>query len=204
MIKRLSACIREYKKQTILTPTCMVGEVVCECTIPLLTADLINSIQNGCEIQTILFYGLRLFVIAMLSLGFGSLSGWFAAEAAAGFCKKSAPRSVLSGAGLFVCEYRPVLHVLSVTRLTTDVTNIQNAFMMLIRIAVRAPMMLVFAVIMSARVGKRLAFVFAGIVPILGFALFFMIRSAMPLLRQFSKNMMPSTTLCRKMCRACA
>lgn len=69
MIKRLSACIREYKKQTILTPTCMVGEVVCECTIPLLTADLINSIQNGCEIQTILFYGLRLFVIAMLSLG---------------------------------------------------------------------------------------------------------------------------------------
>ena len=113
MIKRLSACIREYKKQTILTPTCMVGEVVCECTIPLLTADLINSIQNGCEIQTILFYGLRLFVIPMLSLGFGSLSGWFAAEAAAGFAKKSAPRSVLSGAGLFVCEYRPVLHVLS-------------------------------------------------------------------------------------------
>ena len=87
MIKRLSACIREYKKQTILTPTCMVGEVVCECTIPLLTADLINSIQNGCEMQTILFYGLRLFVIAMLSLGFGSLSGWFAAEAAAGFAK---------------------------------------------------------------------------------------------------------------------
>ena len=87
MIKRLSACIREYKKQTILTPTCMVGEVVCECTIPLLTADLINSIQIGCEMQTILFYGLRLFVIAMLSLGFGSLSGWFAAEAAAGFAK---------------------------------------------------------------------------------------------------------------------
>ena len=71
MIKRLSACIREYKKQTILTPTCMVGEVVCECTIPLLTADLINSIQNGCDLRTILLYGLKLFVIAMLSLGFG-------------------------------------------------------------------------------------------------------------------------------------
>jgi len=75
MIKRLSACIREYKKQTILTPVCMVGEVVCECTIPLLTADLINSIQNGCDLRTILLYGLKLFVIAMLSLGFGALSG---------------------------------------------------------------------------------------------------------------------------------
>ena len=87
MIKRLSACIREYKKPTILTPVCMVGEVVCECTIPLITADLINSIQNGCQMSTILSYGIRLFIIAMLSLGFGALSGWFAAEAAAGFAK---------------------------------------------------------------------------------------------------------------------
>ena len=75
MIKRLAACIREYKRPTILTPVCMVGEVVCECTIPLLTADLINAIQNGCTMQTILSFGLKLFVIAMLSLGFGSLSG---------------------------------------------------------------------------------------------------------------------------------
>lgn len=74
MIKRLAACIREYKRPTILTPVCMVGEVVCECTIPLLTADLINAIQNGCTMQTILSFGLKLFVIAMLSLGFGSLS----------------------------------------------------------------------------------------------------------------------------------
>lgn len=95
MIKRLSACIREYKKQTILTPVCMVGEVVCECTIPLLTADLINSIQNGCDLRTILLYGLKLFVIAMLSLGFGALSGWFAAEAAAGFAKTCAMISII-------------------------------------------------------------------------------------------------------------
>ena len=150
-----------------------------------------------------MFYGLRLFVIAILSLGFSSLSGWFAAEAAAGFCKKSAPRSVLSGAGLFVCEYRPFSTSSLVTRLTTDVTNIQNAFMMLIRIAVRAPMMLVFAVIMSARVGKR-RFVFCEDRSDLGFALFFMIRSAMPLFKAVFKNMMPSTTLCRKTYRACA
>ena len=188
MIKRLSACIREYKKQTILTPTCMVGEVVCECTIPLLTADLINSIQNGCEMQTILFYGLRLFVIAMLSLGFGSLSGWFAAEAAAGFAKNLRHDLFYQVQGFSFANIDRFSTSSLVTRLTTDVTNIQNAFMMLIRIAVRAPMMLVFAVIMSARVGKRLAFVFAGIVPILGFALFFMIRSAMPLFKAVFKK----------------
>ena len=67
MIKRLAACIREYKRPTILTPVCMVGEVVCECTIPLLTADLINAIQNGCTMQTILSFGLKLFVIAMVA-----------------------------------------------------------------------------------------------------------------------------------------
>ena len=77
MIKRLSACIREYKKPTILTPVCMVGEVVCECTIPLITADLINSIQNGCQMSTILSYGIRLFIIAMLSLGFGLMGAGF-------------------------------------------------------------------------------------------------------------------------------
>ena len=137
MIKRLSACIREYKKQTILTPTCMVGEVVCECTIPLLTADLINSIQNGCGMQTILFYGLRLFVIAMLSLGFGSLSGWFAAEAAAGFAKNLRHDLYYQVQSFSFANIDRFSTSSLVTRLTTDVTNIQNAFMMCIRIAVR-------------------------------------------------------------------
>ena len=188
MIKRLAACIREYKRPTILTPVCMVGEVVCECTIPLLTADLINAIQNGCTMQTILSFGLKLFVIAMLSLGFGSLSGWFAAEAAAGFAKNLRHDLYYQVQGFSFANIDRFSTSSLVTRLTTDVTNIQNAFMMLIRIAVRAPMMLVFAVIMSARVGKRLAFVFAGIVPILGFALFFMIRSAMPLFKAVFKK----------------
>ena len=72
MIKRLAACIREYKRPTILTPVCMVGEVVCECTIPLLTADLINAIQNGCTMQTIGSVVPTLFVMALVSPGFGS------------------------------------------------------------------------------------------------------------------------------------
>ena len=188
MIKRLSACIREYKKQTILTPVCMVGEVVCECTIPLLTADLINSIQNGCDLRTILLYGLKLFVIAMLSLGFGALSGWFAAEAAAGFAKNLRHDLYYQVQSFSFANIDRFSTSSLVTRLTTDVTNIQNAFMMCIRIAVRAPMMLVFAVIMSIRVGKQLALIFAGIVPVLGFALFLMIRSALPLFKAVFKK----------------
>ena len=188
MIKRLSACIREYKKQTILTPVCMVGEVVCECTIPLLTADLINSIQNGCDLRTILPYGLKLFVIAMLSLGFGALSGWFAAEAAAGFAKNLRHDLYYQVQSFSFANIDRFSTSSLVTRLTTDVTNIQNAFMMCIRIAVRAPMMLVFAVIMSIRVGKQLAFIFAGTVPILGLALFCMIRSALPLFKAVFKK----------------
>ena len=137
MIKRLAACIREYKRPTILTPVCMVGEVVCECTIPLLTADLINAIQNGCTMQTILSFGLKLFVIAMLSLGFGSLSGWFAAEAAAGFAKNLRHDLYYQVQGFSFANIDRFSTSSLVTRLTTDVTNIQNAFMMCIRIAVR-------------------------------------------------------------------
>ena len=188
MIKRLSACIREYKKQTILTPVCMVGEVVCECTIPLLTADLINSIQNGCDLRTILLYGLKLFVIAMPSLGFGALSGWFAAEAAANNAKNLRHDLYYQVQSFSFANIDRFSTSSLVTRLTTDVTNIQNAFMMCIRIAVRAPMMLVFAVIMSIRVGKQLAFIFAGTVPILGLALFCMIRSALPLFKAVFKK----------------
>ena len=188
MIKRLSACIREYKKQTILTPTCMVGEVVCECTIPLLTADLINSIQNGCDMRTILLFGLELFVIAMLSLLFGALSGWFAAEAAAGFAKNLRHDLYYRVQSFSFANIDRFSTSSLVTRLTTDVTNIQNAFMMCIRIAVRAPMMLVFAVFMSIRVGKQLAFIFAGTIPVLAFALFLMIRAALPLFRAVFKK----------------
>ena len=188
MIKRLSACIREYKRPTILTPVCMVGEVVCECTIPLITADLINSIQNGCQMSSILSYGIRLFIIAMLSLGFGALSGWFAAEAAAGFAKNLRHDLYYRVQDFSFANIDRFSTSSLVTRLTTDVTNIQNAFMMCIRIAVRAPMMLVFAVVMSIRVGKQLAFVFAGIIPILGFALFLMIRSALPLFKAVFKK----------------
>ena len=183
MIKRLSACIREYKKQTILTPVCMVGEVVCECTIPLLTADLINSIQNGCDLRTILLYGLKLFVIAMLSLGFGALSGWFAAEAAAGFAKNLRHDLYYQVQSFSFANIDRFSTSSLVTRLTTDVTNIQNAFMMCIRIAVRAPLMFLFAVIMAYIMGGALATTFLIIIPVLVIGLLLIARKAMPAFR---------------------
>ena len=188
MIRTLFGCIREYKKSTILTPVCMVGEVVCECTIPLLTAGLINSIQAGCGMDTIVQYGAKLLVIAMLSLLCGAASGWFAAEAAAGFAKNLRHDLYYKVQSFSFANIDRFSTSSLVTRLTTDVTNIQNAFMMCIRIAVRAPMMLVFAVIMSIRVGKQLAFIFAGTIPVLGFALFLMIRAALPLFRAVFKK----------------
>ena len=183
MIKRLAACIREYKRPTILTPVCMVGEVVCECTIPLLTADLINAIQNGCAMQTILSFGLKLFVIAMLSLGFGSLSGWFAAEAAAGFAKNLRHDLYYQVQGFSFANIDRFSTSSLVTRLTTDVTNIQNAFMMCIRIAVRAPLMFLFAVIMAYIMGGALATTFLIIVPVLVIGLLLIARKAMPAFR---------------------
>ena len=179
MIKRLSACIREYKKQTILTPTCMVGEVVCECTIPLLTADLINSIQNGCEMQTILFYGLRLFVIAMLSLGFGSLSGWFAAEAAAGVAKNLRHDLFYQVQGFSFSNIDRFSTSSLVTRLTTDVTNIQNAYMMLLRMAMRAPASIICAMAMTFFISPRLATIYLIAVIVLGALLLFISKAAM-------------------------
>ena len=181
MIKRLSACIREYKKQTILTPVCMVGEVVCECTIPLLTADLINSIQNGCDLRTILLYGLKLFVIAMLSLGFGALSGWFAAEAAAGFAKNLRHDLYYQVQSFSFANIDRFSTSSLVTRMTTDVTVIQNAFMNGFRPMMRGPVMFTAGLILASMLSVRLACVFFVMLPLLAVALVLIVRRVAPL-----------------------
>lgn len=188
MIKRLAGCIRQYKRDTVLTPLFMLGEVSCECVIPLLTAELINNIQAGCSMNVILQFGLKLFLVAMLSLACGSASGWFCASAAAGFAQNlrrdlyyKVQDFSFSNIGRFSTSSL-------VTRLTTDVSNVQQAFMMMIRMAVRAPMMLIFATVMSIQVGKQLAFIFAGIIPVLGFCLYLMAKTAMPLFKAVFKK----------------
>ena len=188
MLKRLLQCLREYKCATILTPIFMVGEVTCECIIPLLTAKLINGIQAGCTMEFITNYGLALLAMALLSLGFGALSGVFCATASAGYARNLRHDLFYHVQDFSFANIDRFSTSSLVTRLTTDVTNVQMAFMMIIRTAVRAPLMLIFAVSMSISVGKRLAWVFALMIPILGGGLSLMIYKAMPLFKAVFKK----------------
>ncbi len=188
MLKRLLQCLREYKRATILTPIFMVGEVTCECIIPLLTAKLINGIQAGCTMEFITNYGLALLAMALLSLGFGALSGVFCATASAGYARNLRHDLFYHVQDFSFANIDRFSTSSLVTRLTTDVTNVQMAFMMIIRTAVRAPLMLIFAVSMSISVGKRLAWVFALMIPILGGGLSLMIYKAMPLFKAVFKK----------------
>ena len=188
MIKRLAASIREYKRDTILTPLLMIGEVVCECVIPLYTAQLVNSIQAGCTRDVIFYYGLRLLGLALLSLCFGMAAGWFCAAASTGFAKNLRHDLFYRVQNFSFANIDQFSTSSLVTRLTTDVSNVQMAFMMIIRTAVRAPLMLIFSVIMSIRVGKELAFVFAAAIPLLSFGLLLMAKFAMPLYKAAFKK----------------
>ena len=188
MIKRLSKCIREYKTVTILTPVMMIGEVVCECIIPMLTKSLIDQIQQGCTMNIITKYGLGLLAMALLSLLFGSLAGWFCATAAAGFAKNLRHDLFYKVQKYSFSNIDKFSTSSLVTRLTTDVTNVQMAFMMITRIAVRSPLMLIFAFVMSFSVGKKLAWIFAGFIPFLGFFLGFIIYKVMPLFHAVFKK----------------
>ena len=188
MIKRLAACIREYRRDTILTPILMVGEVVCECIIPLYTAQLVNQIQAGCTRDVILYYGIRLLALALLSLGFGMASGWFCAAASTGFAKNLRHDLFYRVQSFSFANIDQFSTSSLVTRLTTDVSNVQQAFMMIIRTAVRAPLMLVFSVIMSVKVGKELSLVFAASIPLLAIGLILMMRLAMPLFKAVFKK----------------
>ena len=188
MLKRLLQCLREYKRATILTPIFMVGEVTCECIIPLLTAKLINGIQAGCTMEFITNYGLALLAMALLSLGFGALSGVFCATASAGYARNLRHDLFYHVQDFSFANIDRFSTSSLVTRLTTDVTNVQMAFMMIIRTAVRAPLMLIFAVSMSISVGKRLAWVFVLMIPILGGGLSLMIYKAMPLFKAVFKK----------------
>ena len=180
MIKKLSRSIREYKKDAILTPFFMIGEVSCECIIPLITAELINTINRGDGLKEIVKDGVLLVAMAFLSLFFGAMAGKTCASASAGFAKNLRQDLFYSIQNFSFANIDKFSTSSLVTRLTTDVNNVQNAFMMLIRTAVRAPLMLVFATIMSVVVGKQLAWIFAALVPFIAIGLYLIARIAMP------------------------
>lgn len=188
MIKELSKCVREYKKVSILTPIFVTLEVIMECVIPFITAQLVNKIQGGCEFMTIVYYGLVLIGMALLSLLFGMLAGSTCATASCGFAK-NLRHDLFERVQNFSFENIDKFQTSSlVTRMTTDVTNVQQAYMMIIRIAVRAPLMFVFSVVMAAVMGGMVSVIFAVVIPILAFMLFLIIRKAMPIFRKVFKK----------------
>ncbi len=188
MFRRLLACVGEFKKLTIATPLLMVGEVVIECLIPFFIADLINQIKSGCDLADIVKIGGILFLMAAVSLFFGGMAGFTAAKASAGFAR-NLRRAIFYKTQDFAFENIDKFSSASlVTRMTTDVANVQMSFMMIIRTAVRSPLMFIFSIIMSFYMGGPLALTFVIVVPILTFVLLMVARKAMPAFRAVFKK----------------
>ncbi len=188
MIKNLLACVREYKKPTFLTFLFIAAEVVIECLIPFITAELVNRMKVDLEIKALLTIGISLVVMAMVSLLCGAIAGYTSAKASAGFAK-----NIRSDLFDRVQEYsfENIDRFSSsslVTRLTTDVTHVQMSYLMLIRTAVRSPLMFLFAVIMAYIMGGALSTVFVIVIPFLVTGLLLISRKAMPAFHRVFKK----------------
>lgn len=188
IIRVLKKSIREYKRDSILTPVLVAFEALVECIIPLMVANLVNRMQNGCDISVIVKFGVILTVMACFSLLFGALAGIKAANASAGF-GKNLRKDLFVAVQNFSFENIDRFSASSlVTRMTTDVTNVQMAYMMIIRTVVRAPLMLIFSLVMGFIMGGRLALIFLFTIPVLGIGLGLVIKKTMPLFRKVFKK----------------
>ena len=163
--------IRQYKKQSIASPVFVSIEVIMECILPLIMAKVIDS-MNGNSMGPILKYGLILVIFAMISLFFGVMAGKEAATASCGFAKNLRQDMYFKIQDFAFADIDKFSSSSLVTRMTTDVTNVQNAYQMLIRAAMRTPLMIIFSVIMSMTINPRMACIFLVLIPILGVALF--------------------------------
>lgn len=188
MIKELAASIGAYKKDSLLAPAFVVLEVVMEVLIPLLMAKLIDLGINEGDMSYIWKMGMILVLCAFLSLVFGALSGLYCARGSAGFAK-NLRRDVYYAVQDFsftnIDHFSPASLI---TRLTTDITNVQYAYMMIIRIAVRSPVMLILALVFAMQVNLRLSLIFMAALPLLGIGLYFIISKAYPLFTKMFKT----------------
>ncbi|MBQ9842937.1 MAG: ABC transporter ATP-binding protein [Oscillospiraceae bacterium] len=171
MIKRLSRCIREYKKYAILSPLCMVGEVAMEVLIPLVMADLYDYGIVLQDMTMVLTKSLQLVILALASLCFGVASAWFASRAGTGFAKNLRHDMFHRVQSFSFSNIDKLSSASIVTRLTSDVANLQMSFQMMIRMAIRSPMMLILAMISAMRINVKLSLVFCAALPILVVAL---------------------------------
>ena len=189
MFKRLIQCVREYKTATVLTLIFIVGEAIIECLIPFITSNMINQFgTDEVRMQSILLTGLLLVLMAVMSLACGGIAGLTCAKASAGFAK-NLRKDLFHKVQEYSFENIDKFSTSSlVTRMTTDVANVQQAYMMIIRIAVRAPLMLIFSVIMAFIMGGFLAMAFVVLIPILVFGLLMVARKAMPAFRRVFKK----------------
>lgn len=183
MIRQFTKCIREFKKPTLLTLLAMVGEVSIEVAIPFITANLINEVKAGADLRGVVQQGIILVLMSFISLGCGAAGGYFGSKASAGFAK-NVRHDVFTRVQSFSFENIDKFSSASlVTRMTTDVGNVQMAFMMCIRIAVRSPLMFLFSIIMAYIMGGALAMTFVIVIPILIVGLLLIARKAMPAFR---------------------
>ena len=184
MIKVLARSIREFKKASILTPLLVTVEVILECAIPFVIANLVNQMQAGCSMDVIVRYGAILIAMSVVSLIFGGAAGATCAAASTGFAR-NLRKDMFYNIQNYSFENIDKFSVSSlVTRMTTDIMNVQMAYMMIIRIAIRCPLMLVFSFAMGFIMGGRLAMIFLFTIPILSIGLFLVIRTATPLFRR--------------------
>lgn len=188
MIKQLAKSIREYKKASIATPILVSVEVVMECIIPFIIAQLINEIKAGCSLSVILKYGGILVIMAVLSLTFGGLAGSTCATASCGLARNLRKDMFYTIQTYSFENIDKFLTSSLVTRMTTDITNVQNAYMMIIRTAIRCPLMLIFAFVMAFVMGGKMAWIFLVVVPILGVGLGVVIYKTMPLFKKVFKK----------------
>ncbi len=188
MIKKLAGCIREYKKASILTPLCVAFEVIIECAIPFVAAVLIDKIRGGVNVGTIAIYGGILVALALLSLTFGAVAGSFCATAACGFGKNLRKDLFAKVQGFSFSNIDRFSTSSLVTRLTTDVNNLQMAYMMIIRSAIRSPFMIIFSLVMAFTMCPRLSTVFVAVIPVLAFGLIMIAKKAMPIFRRVFKK----------------
>ncbi len=188
VIKTLSKSIREFKVIALKSPIFVILESLMETIIPFVTAKLINEIKAGCGMDVIAKYGLVLIVLAMLSLSFGVIAGNACATASTGF-SRNLRKDIFYKIQDFSFENIDRFQTSSlVTRMTTDIQNVQLAFMMLIRIGFRAPIMLIFSFATAFIMGGRMAWIFVAVIPILAIGLIAVIRFTMPLFRAVFKK----------------
>lgn len=188
MIKKLMKSIREYKKDSLLSPAMVTLEVIMEVIIPMLMARLIDYGIQAQNLGYIWKMGILLAVTAMISLMFGVLSGKFAARASAGFAKNLRKDMYYNLQNFSFSNIDKFSTASIVTRLTTDVTNVQNAYQIIIRMAVRAPIMLVFSMFMAFQVNSEMAVIFLAAAPILGIGLYFIMTHAHPVFEKVFKT----------------